>query len=514
MIPITTFARKQVAVFGLGGSGMITAQALALGGAHVLAWDDNQAARDAAVRAGIAVGDLAGAAWKDFAALVLAPGVPLTHPEPHWTVVKAKAAKVPVIGDVELFCRERAKHAPFCPFIAITGTNGKSTTTALIAHLLTADNRDVQLGGNIGTPILALDPPGSAKFYVIELSSFQIDLTPSLRPTVGVLINLTPDHLDRHGTMENYAAIKEQVVAKAEQSCVGVDDDYCRAIAKRIEKKRYAYTFSTAQDYGQGYHLVGSKLQFDAGEMKETLADLNAARPLRGVHNGQNALAAAAALGALGGMLWPARLNPFMRFDHSMKRRLFEHEADFARRMALPKNKQMLDPKATARRRKALQLAIDSFPGLAHRLEEIGQIGRTLFINDSKATNADSARKALATWDRDIFWITGGRQKEGGIAGLEPLFPRVGKAYLIGASSDEFAAALDGRIAFERCGTLEVAVAAAARDAAACDGPEPVVLLSPACASYDQFKNFEARGEAFRELVTALPGVVLAKRGA
>ena len=512
MIPVTTYAKKQVAVFGLGGSGLVTAKALMAGGAIVSAWDDGQGARDAAAKEGVPLVDLATVKWKGFSALVLAPGVPLTHPEPHWTVVQAKDAKVPIIGDVELFCRERARRAPFCPFIAITGTNGKSTTTALLEHLFKADDRDVQMGGNIGTPVLALEPPHSASFYVIELSSFQIDLTPSLKPTVGVLLNVTPDHLDRHGTMENYAAIKERLVAKAEQSCVGVDDEFCRAIAQRIERRRYCYTFSTSQDYRKGYHLAGTKVRFETDDMKEDLVDLSAIRSLRGEHNGQNALAAAAALGALGGMLWPARFNPFISLDVSLKRRLFEDFSDFQARMKLPRDKVMNNPAATQRRRDALQRAFASFPGLAHRMEEIGHLGPVVFVNDSKATNADSTAKALATWDRDIYWIAGGKQKEGGISSLATFFPRVSKAYLIGASSDEFAATLDGKTEIVRSDTLDQAVAAAAADAAASTGPEPVVLLSPACASYDQFKNFEIRGDAFRKLVEALPGIELAPR--
>jgi UDP-N-acetylmuramoylalanine--D-glutamate ligase len=507
MIPVTTYYRKTVALFGLGGSGLVTAQALVAGGARVAAWDDNPGARDAADAAGVPLVDLNAADWKGFAALVLAPGVPLTHPEPHWTVDRAKAAKVPVIGDVELFCRERARIAPFSPFVAITGTNGKSTTTALIAHILKADYRDVQLGGNIGTPVLALDPIHSASFFIIELSSFQIDLTPSLRPTVGVLLNITPDHLDRHGTMENYAAIKERLAVKAEQSCVGVDDERCRGIADRIARKRYCYTFSTDEDYNKGYHLDGTKVRFDTGDMHEELLDLAGIRSLRGLHNGQNAIAAAAAIGALGGMLWPASFNPFLKRDITLKRRLFEDIEDFKRRLSVPANRYVVTPEAVQRRREALQAAFASFPGLPHRMEEIGRIGRTIFINDSKATNADSTSKALATWERDIFWIVGGKQKEGGIKELEPFFPRVTKAYLIGASSDDFAATLQGKVELERCGTLDNALAASARDAAQCAGPEPVVLLSPACASYDQFRNFEVRGDAFRALVEALPGL-------
>ncbi len=216
MIPATSFSGKKVAVFGLGGSGRATAASLAAGGAIVAAWDDSNATREAAAAAGIPIVDLGDAEWRDFAALVLAPGVPLTHPEPHWTVLRAEAAGVEIIGDIEIFCRERRRNVPDAPFVAITGTNGKSTTTALIAHLLSSAERDVQLGGNIGTPVLSLDPPRMGRYHVVEVSSFQIDLAPSLDPTVGILLNVTPDHLDRHGTMDRYAALKERLVGVVE----------------------------------------------------------------------------------------------------------------------------------------------------------------------------------------------------------------------------------------------------------------------------------------------------------
>src|SRR5437763_1689492 len=333
MTPVTTFAGKTVAVFGLGRSGLATCRALLAGGAAVVAADDTARSREAAAAAGFRVEDLKDADWSRFAALVLAPGVPLTHPEPHWTVAKARAAGVEIIGDIELFCRERAKSCPEAPFVAITGTNGKSTTTALIAHILRAAGRDAQMGGNIGTAILDLEPPAKDRIHVIEMSSFQIELTPSLIPSLGVLLNISP-----------------------------------------------------------------------------------------------------------------------------------------------------------------------------------GRLGHTLFINDSKATNADSAATALAAFARDIYWILGGKPKEGGIASLERFFPRIAGAYLIGEASEEFAVTLDGKVGFARCGTLDAALAAATRDAAASDAAEPVVLLSPACASYDQFRNFEVRGDAFRALVAALPGIEL-RRG-
>jgi len=469
MTPITTFAGRTVAVFGLGRSGLATCRALAAGGAAVVAADDSAESCTAAAAAGFRVEDLKGADWSRLAALVLAPGVPLTHPEPHWSVVKARAAGVEIIGDIELFCRERAKSCPAAPFVAITGTNGKSTTTALIAHILRQAGRDVQMGGNIGTAILDLEPPAPGRVHVIEMSSFQIELTPSLRPSVGVLLNISPDHLDRHGTMEHYAALKARLVEAADRVVIGEDDDWCRDIAERLRlaERGWVDLVSAKSRVSHGWYANGTELVARApwtGPLG-AFADLAGIGSLRGRHNMQNALAASAAALILGVCA-----------------------GDVA-------------------------AALATFPGLPHRLEEIGRCGRALFINDSKATNADSTATALAAFAGDIFWILGGKPKEGGITTLTSFFPRVARAYLIGEATEAFAATLQGGVDFERCGTLEVAVAAAARDAAASNAVEPVVLLSPACASYDQFRNFEVRGAAFRALVEALPGVVL-RRGA
>ncbi len=521
MIPITTFGRRTVAVFGLGDSGLVSARALLAGGASVAAWDDSEAVRAKAEAADIPLVDLAAADWSAFTALVLAPGVPLTHPEPHWTVVRAQTAGVEVIGDIELFCRERARTVRHAPFVAVTGTNGKSTTTALIAHLLRSDRRDVAVGGNIGTPILSLEPPAGSRFHIIEMSSFQIDLTPSLRPTVGVLLNVTPDHLDRHGTMENYAAIKERVVASAEQPCISADDDYCREIMERCRRRGFIHAFSTREDFEDGYHVSEGRLRCDDAKYRvsEELADLTGVGSLRGLHNAQNALAAVCVLGALRNAFAKSARSRWSKPDISLSRRWFESEDDYARRFAGRftarfMGRQAARPTDAARRRIALQAALASFPGLPHRLEEIGRLGKVLFINDSKATNADSTAKALASFPGDIHWILGGRQKEGGIGSLASYFPRIAKAYLIGEATDSFAADLDGKAAFEKCGVLAEAVAAASRDAAQSRGEEPVVLLSPACASYDQFRNFGERGEAFRRLVSELPGIALKPRDA
>ncbi len=474
MIRITSFAGQPVAVFGLARSGIASALALADGGATVACWDDGEGGRAAARQAGLAVVDLTVADWSVFAALVLAPGVPLTHPKPHWTVERAKAAGVPVIGDIELFFRERAKTAPEAPVIAITGTNGKSTTTALVTHLLKAAGRDAQMGGNIGVGILALEPPAAGRVpervHVIEMSSFQIDLTPTLHPTVGILMNLSPDHLDRHGTMEHYAAVKARLVAGADRPVISVDDDWCHDICDRLRMSARGWVdmLSVNGRVSNGWYAEGAVLHSRAPWAGRfgTYATLNGIGSLRGAHNAQNALAASIACMIVG-------LTPDQ-----------------------------------------IQAGLRSFPGLAHRMEQVGHVGRALFINDSKATNADSAEKALASFDRDIHWIIGGVMKEGGIEPLSPLFSRVAMAYLIGESSDNFARTLEGKVKYERCGTLEGAVATAARDAAASAAAEPIILLSPACASYDHYKSFEHRGDHFRALVSALPGASMTARPA
>jgi UDP-N-acetylmuramoylalanine--D-glutamate ligase len=467
MIRATSFQGKTVAVFGLGSSGLAAARSLMEGGATVAAWDDGAAARDAANRDGIPLVDLASADWRGFSSLILAPGVPLTHPAPHWTVAKAQAHGVEVIGDIEIFARERALHAPGAPFIAITGTNGKSTTTALVAHILRHAGYDAQLGGNIGRAILTLEEPAPNRFHVVEMSSFQIDLTPTLNPTIGVMLNVTPDHLDRHGSIESYAAIKERVVAGADVAAVGIDDDFGLAMLKRRVERAPAVAFSAKRSIAPGYSMLdGTIICSNREALAVKLGSLAGVTTLRGGHNAENALAAVAAVREC--------LNLLGRSS----------DLDW-------------------------QGALSSFPGLPHRMEEVGRAGKVLFINDSKATNADSTEKALLSFPRDVFWIVGGRPKAGGIKSLERLFGGIAKAYLIGESSADFAATLEGKVPLERSGTLEAAVAAASRDAQGCAGAEPVVLLSPACASYDQFKNFEVRGSRFRQLVAALPGVVM-----
>ncbi|WP_234185959.1 UDP-N-acetylmuramoyl-L-alanine--D-glutamate ligase [Shinella sp. NM-101] len=459
MIPVTTFKGKSVALFGLGGSGLATALALAAGGGDVTAWDDNPASVENAAAAGIRTADLRTLDWKAIAALVLSPGVPLTHPKPHWSADLARAAGAEIVGDVELFVRERRAHAPDCPFIAITGTNGKSTTTALIAHILRASRRDTQLGGNIGTAVLTLDPPKAGRFYVVECSSYQIDLAPTLNPSAGILLNLTPDHLDRHGTMQHYAEVKERLVAGSRTAIVGTDDTFCEMIADRIERAgTKVVRISRRNVLADGIYAEGPRLIRAEGGATRAIADLSAIQTLRGSHNAQNAAAAIAACLAVG-----------------------VSEAE-------------------------IRAGLASFPGLKHRMQPVGRKGDALFVNDSKATNAEAAAPALSSFER-IYWIAGGVPKEGGISTLGGFFPKIAKAYLIGEAAPAFAATLGEAVPFEIAGTLERAVADAAADAEK-DGNGPVaVLLSPACASFDQYKNFEVRGDAFVKHVAALPGV-------
>lgn len=459
MIPATSFSGKRVALFGLGGSGIATAHALMAGGADVLAFDDNPESVARAAGQGVPTGNLRSTDWATLSSFVLSPGVPLTHPKPHWTVELARAAGVEVIGDIELFVRERAATATDAPLIAITGTNGKSTTTALTAHILASSGRDAQMGGNIGRAVMTLEPPASGRVYVVECSSYQIDLSPSIDPTAGVLLNLTPDHLDRHGTMQHYAEIKERLVAGSGTAIVGVDDSWCAQIADRLERTgKPVLRISKRLALTDGLFAEGPMLKLARAGRTKTIASLEGIGSLRGQHNAQNALAAAAACLSVG-----------LRADE-------------------------------------IQKGLSSFPGLVHRMEQVARAGNVLFVNDSKATNAEAAAPALSSFER-IYWIAGGLPKEGGIEPLRGLFPRIARAYLIGEAAPAFAATLGEDAPYEISGTLEAAVRHAAADAALDDAGEAVVLLSPACASFDQFKNFEVRGEAFRAAVQALEGI-------
>ena len=495
MIPGPGFEGRRIAVFGLGRSGLTAARALKAGGALPVLWDDSVSSRMQAEAEGFVVEDLTRADWSDFAALVLSPGAPLTHPKPHWTVGKAKAAGVEVIGDIELFARavaalpegERPK------VVAITGTNGKSTTTALIGWVLKQAGMTVHVGGNIGIGVLALPVPTPEAVYVIEVSSYQLDLTTSFAPDVAILTNVSPDHLERHGGMEGYVAAKARIFTHADLSLVGVDEAWGQNILTALRSgARPAVEVTTrvpsplAGEGGPEGRMGGLSAPDSAlddapsatppsvslreppsparGEGRVLVTagfiqtdgqriDLRGARSLPGRHNAQNAAFAYAAARALG-----------VSHDKAVKGLL-------------------------------------TFPGLAHRMEHVATLGRVRFINDSKATNADAARQALSSYDRS-FWIAGGRAKAGGIDDLEDLFPRVVEAFLIGEAAGPFAARL-GDTPHRISGDMASAVKAAA-EAAAATGREEVVLLSPAAASFDQYPDFEARGEAFRAAVLNL----------
>lgn len=460
MIPVTIFAGRDVAVLGLGVSGLAVARALQAGGAHAVLWDDKASARDEAAASGFTVSDLASADWSRFAALVLAPGIPLTHPEPHWSVKRARAANVEVIGDMELFFRERAKGQAPGTVVVVTGTNGKSTTTALTAHLLAAAGKRVAFGGNIGNAVLDLEPFAPDLTYVIELSSFQIELAPGLAPDAAALLNITPDHLDRHGTLQNYARIKSSVFGRlgpGATAVIGVDDLISRAVADSLDGPFAVKRVAVGCPVDTGVFAKDGVLHEMEGGGEVARIELAGIGSLRGAHNWQNAAVAYA----------------------------------LARSQGLSAA--------------SIAQGLKSFAGLSHRMEQVARRGKVLFVNDSKATNADAAGKALASFT-DIYWIAGGRPKEGGLAGLEPFFPRIARAYLIGEAAEAFARQLGSAVDHVQCATLERAVAAAAADASRSAAAEPVVLLSPACASYDQFDNFAKRGDAFRDMAMGLDG--------
>jgi len=461
MIPVRGFEGRKVAVFGLGRTGLTAARALEAGGAHAVLWDENEKGRAAARAEGFEVADLNTADWSGFAALMLSPGVPLTHPAPHWTVDKAKAAGVEIVGDIELFARS-VNAAPFHkrPKVAvITGTNGKSTTTALLGHVCSAAGRDTHVGGNIGFGVLGLPDMHGGAIYVLEVSSYQLDLTSSLKPDVSILLNISPDHVDRHGGMEGYVAAKKRVLlnqGKGDTAVIGVDDAWCQQICTEITaaNRRTIRPISASKSMGRGVYVLQGVLYDATGDRVVEVADLTAARSLPGRHNWQNAAAVYAAARALG-----------------------------------------ISQDAVAE-------GLLSFPGLAHRMETVGQIGKVRFVNDSKATNADAARQALSSYPR-VYWIAGGQPKAGGIEALADLFPRVAKAYLVGDGAAEFARTLDGKAEHVISKTIDAATAAAFADAQG-SGEDAIVLLSPAGASFDQFTDFEQRGEAFRAAVHSL----------
>src|ERR1700760_1895293 len=359
MIPVRGFEGKTVAVFGLARTGLAAARALLAGGAELALWDETPKTRAAAEAEGLPLVDLSAADWSQFAALMLSPGVPLTHPAPHWTVEKAKAAGVEIVGDVELFARavNAAPEHKRPKVVTVTGTNGKSTTTALIAHVCAQAGRDVRIGGNIGVGVLDLEDMHGGAVYVLELSSYQLDLTSSLHADVTVILNISPDHLERHGTMENYVTAKRRILAnqgKGDNAVIGVDDAWGQQICTEITaaNRRTIVPISASKAMGRGVYVLNGALSDAMGERANEVAALTGARSLPGRHNWQNAAAAYAAAKGLG-------IDAQEAAEHLL-----------------------------------------NFPGLAHRMEPVAQLGRVRFINDSKATNSDAARQALASYPK------------------------------------------------------------------------------------------------------------------
>jgi len=457
MIPVKGFEGRKVGVLGLGRSGLAAARALAAGGAEALCWDDSAEARATAERDGIEISDLTRqGVWRDISALIVSPGIPHLYPEPHRVIAAAMAAGVPVDNDVGLFFRslggkdwDRFDTVP--RVIAVTGSNGKSTTSALIHHILEISGRRSQLAGNIGRGVLDIDPPGDGAVVVLELSSYQTDLARALTPDVAVFTNLTPDHLDRHGGMGGYFAAKRRLFAEGgpDRAVIGVDEAEGMYLANQLseapEDDRVIRVSTKDRLDGFAWSVFARKgflSEYRKGKQVGSI-DLRAIRGLPGAHNHQNACAAYAACRALG-----------------------------------------MAPKMIAE-------AFETFDGLPHRSQVVGEKDGVLFVNDSKATNLDSAAHALLAFDR-IRWIVGGQMKDGGLAALRPHLGRVAKAYVIGRQARETALEISD-IPHEVCETMAVAVARAAGEAEAGE----VVLLAPAGASFDQYDNFEKRGEDF-----------------
>lgn len=493
MIPITVYKDKNVALFGLGITGLSAARALKAGGANVVVWDENQSRCETASDAGFDVVDLNEADWSQFDALLLSPGVPLTHPEPHWTVKKAQAADVPIIGDTELFFEEFLYRGERDRVLVITGTNGKSTTTALTTHILKEAGETAVMGGNIGLGVLdmpdfAASESEDGKIYVLELSSYQIDLTPSLCPTAAGLLNISPDHIDRHGTVENYANVKAKIFANLEKENLAVisfDDFYCQQIALNLSTKSEVLFVSSTPSIENGVVIEESGFSIVKDTEVVRQVDLRSAPHLRGKHNMQNAAFA---------VLLSLKVSG--DFDGLLK-------------------------------------GLISFPGLDHRMQQIATLTRSseaqnlerrlLFVNDSKATNAEASEQALKSFN-EIYWIAGGVAKEGGINGLASHMQGVRHACLIGEAAQEFSKTLDEvGVSYDVCVDMERAVKKAVEvalgnrasgtdtDTDTDTGSEAAILLSPAAASFDQYPNFEIRGDAFKDIVRSIDGVSMSE---
>ena len=466
MIAVQGVEGRTVAVLGLGRSGLATARALRAGGAEVVAWDDGAPAREKADEEGVEVRDLSKAkSWEGVSLLVTSPGIPHLYPKPHPVIAAAWAAGVPVDNDIGLFFRSFARR-DWDSFdqrpkvVAVTGSNGKSTTSALIHHILEESGRPAQLAGNIGRGVLDIEPAQDGEVVVLELSSYQTDLARALTPDVAVFTNLSPDHLDRHGGLGGYFAAKRRLFAEGgpDRAVIGVDEDEGRYLANQLSEgpgdDRVIAVSSGIRLEEAAWSVFARKgflAEWRRGKQIASV-DLRDVKGLPGAHNHQNACCAWAVARSLG-------LGP-----------------------------------------RAIEAAMRSYPGLPHRSQRIAEKDGVAYVNDSKATNVDSAAKALQAFER-IRWICGGLEKEGGLGPLVPHLGSVAKAYVIGREAAAFARQLP-RIETEICTTMARAVERAMADAQ----PGETVLLAPAAASFDQYDNFEKRGEDFAAEVRARLG--------
>ena len=458
MIDVSAFVTaqqgKSIAVFGLGQSGLSVVKALCAAGGSVLAWDDRSEPRDKAAAMGARISELTPNTLSECGILVLAPGVPLHFPAPHVVVDMARDAGLEIICDIEIL--GRINHGRRT--IGITGTNGKSTSVSLMHHTLKSAGVDAALGGNIGVAVLDTDMPSADGCFVIELSSYQLDLCPTFSPDISVLLNITPDHIDRHGSLQGYAEAKARIFRGAGTAIIGVDDKPSCAVFDDVSAagERNIFPISVTQKPKGGVYVSDGVLVDNRDSTAQQVGDMSDAPVLSGAHNHQNAAAVYAALREFG-----------LTSDQIIE-------------------------------------GFKTFGGLAHRQYPVRTINAVRYINDSKATNAEATSKALSAYD-NIFWIAGGQAKDGGLDGLDDYMPRIRHTFLIGEAANDFAAWLNDRGgAYTICNTLDKA-ALAAHDMAQSYSTESeaVVLLSPACASWDQFKSFEDRGNQFTAQVNA-----------
>ncbi|HUX78409.1 MAG TPA: UDP-N-acetylmuramoyl-L-alanine--D-glutamate ligase [Alphaproteobacteria bacterium] len=445
---------KRVAVLGLGRSGKSVSQSLLKAGAQVFAWDDQEGAREAARDQGIPIVNLHSLDWEEVDHLILSPGIPHHYPAPHPVVAFAQIGGLRPLSDIELLCQSQ----PQARYIGITGTNGKSTTTTLIGHILKESGASVEVGGNLGIPVMELNPLKEEAIYVLEVSSYQLEISPSLHFNVGILLNITPDHLERHGGMDGYIAAKRLIYRNSTSQdilVISVDDLPCLTIydALKASGKVKLLPISTCKVLADGIYVKEGILY----ENSQSILNLKDFSRLKGQHNWQNVVAAYAALRSMG----------------------FEKET--------------------------IAQGISSFPGLAHRQQEVVHYKNVTFVNDSKATNAEATAKALACYQGSpVYCLLGGRPKEGGITSLKPYFPTIEHAFLYGEAASNFLLTLEGGVPCTVCETLKEATQKAAKLAFDDQKQDAVVLLSPACASFDQFAHFEERGQAFCQYVQGL----------